>query len=93
MKPEIQNKKKSLLSLVISAVFFIFFFTIFHLDGVKLDYKNLLLLIKIIFTIAILLAGLYYALYFYSGKKVANKVGAGMAIFLIVAFALAGLHN
>ena len=71
-----------LVGLIVSFCFLWFF----KLDGVAVDYKNPLLLLKFISPTISLIAGLYFGLRFISGKKIANQIGAGLAGLLVIAY-------
>jgi hypothetical protein len=90
MKTE-KNKKIGVLIMFLGLAGSFFLFEVFHLYGVALDFKNVLLLFKIIFAIAFLLFGLYFGLLFYGGKKIANQIGIGLSIFLVISFLVGGL--
>jgi hypothetical protein len=83
-----RNKKIGLIIMSLGAIGFFGFFIYFNLSGAALDSKNIPLLVKIIFTTAFLPAGLYFGLYFTSGKKLALQIGGGGALFLIIAYIL-----
>lgn len=57
----------------------------FNLFGSKIDGKNIL---KAVLATAIPLGGLYFCLYFVHSKKLANQIGGGLAVFLVIAYIL-----
>ena len=81
-----KNKKIGLLFMVSCSVLFFFFFWYFNLDGVKIDFSNLSLTLKMLFTTAFLPLGLYSGLYFYSGRDNANQIGGMAALLLVCAY-------
>ena len=83
-----KNKKIGLLILCLAALGFFFFFWRFNLENVSLNEATNLKLLQMIFTNAFLPAGLYFGLYFAHSKKLANQIGGGLVIFLIIAYIL-----
>lgn len=81
-----KNKKIGLGILAFSFLGMFFFLDFFNLYGQKISYQNKSLLLEAVFTFGILLIGLYFGLYFTNGKKLANQIGGGMMLFLILAF-------
>jgi FlaA1/EpsC-like NDP-sugar epimerase len=83
--PTPKDKKIGLLILCVSAALFAFFFWYFKLDGKTINFNDAVDVLKTAITIAILPAGLYLALRFVSGKKLAMQVGGTMAVLMVLA--------
>ena len=73
----------------LSLLAFFSFFIHFNFDGATPDVENIPLALKIVFTMAIIPIGLYAGLYLYAGKTIANQIGGGMGILLILALLIA----
>jgi hypothetical protein len=81
-------KKLGVLIMALGSLTFFFLFWLFRLDGVILDFKNTALFLKILVATAVLPVSLYFGLYFYSGRRLANQIAGGVAAFLVICFLL-----
>lgn len=86
--PNKEDKKKGLIIMLLSAAVFIFLFSYFNLSGAKISNENIPLLLKALFTVAVLIFGLWFGLYFTSGKKIAAQIGGGLTIFMLITFVI-----
>jgi hypothetical protein len=85
------DRKKVIIIMGCAAVLFFVLFALFGLDGQMLNLTNGRLLIKMIVTATPLPLGLYFGLYFYSGRKLANQLGGAAVIVLLLGFIAAAL--
>jgi hypothetical protein len=86
------DRKKGVIIMFCTALLFFGLFALFGLDGRIFDVKNGRLLIEMIMTAIPLPIGLYFGLYFYSGRKLANRLGGAVAIVLVLGFIAAALE-
>lgn len=83
-----KNKKIGVVIMFLGLTLCIFFLWYFKFDGVKIDFTNKLVLLKSLVPIFSLILGLYFGLYFYGGKRIANQIGGGIIIFVIIGYLL-----
>jgi hypothetical protein len=83
-----KNKKIGLLIMISGLLMFVLISFRLDLFGSKIEYRNLAFVVKMFFADIFLILGLYFGLYFSTSKKLANQIGGGMAIFLVVAYIL-----
>ena len=72
-----------------AAVLFFGLIGLFGLNGKILDLKNERVLIEMIVAVVPLPLGLYFGLYYYSGRKLANQLGGAALIVLALGFVAA----
>lgn len=65
-----------------------FFYWYFDQAGARVEYRNVNSMLEILISFSFLIVGLYFGLYFYSGKKLANQIGGGSLLFLVIAYIL-----
>ena len=80
------DKKIGLLILVLTAMGVGFLIVYFNQSGTYIQYRDVAYMLKMVGTYGLLVVGLYVGLYFISGKKIANQIGGGLAILLILAY-------
>jgi hypothetical protein len=90
MYPARRDKQRGVLIMVVAAIAFFTCFLLFNQAGTPIQYTNLSYMAKMILTDVFLPVGLYFGLYYYSGRRLAAQVGGGLALFLVVAY-LVGL--
>lgn len=91
--PTKEDKKIGLLIMCLGIAAAIFFFWFFKFDGVVIDARNPVLVMKFLLTVLCLIAGLYFGLRFVSGKKAAAQIGGGLVIFMLIAFTIGFLRH
>ena len=57
----------------------------------SIEYKNFDYMLRLLCISSFALFGLYFGLYFFSGKKLAIQLGGGMALLLLVAYLIGSL--
>ena len=78
-----------------AALLFFGLVALFRLDGKAFNIRNGRLFLEMIVTAIPLPLGIYFGLYFYSGRKLATQLGGAVAIVLILGFiaAASGVHS
>ena len=93
--PTDSDRKKGIIIMLCAAALFFVLFGAFGLDGKVLDFNNEPVLMEMLLTVIPLPLGLYFGLYFYSGRKLAIQLGGAAVIILVLGFIAAalGVHS
>ncbi|MFA6306297.1 MAG: hypothetical protein WCV70_00570 [Patescibacteria group bacterium] len=83
-----KNKRIGLIILCFTVIVFFLSILFFNQSGTYIQYKNLNYMVKMLIPYGLAILGLYFGLFFASGKKVANQVGIGLLTLLIIAYIL-----
>jgi hypothetical protein len=89
--PTDRDRKKGVIIMFCAATLFFGLVALFGLDGKMLDLRDERVFTEMIATAIPLPVGLYFGLYFYSGKKLANQLGGAALIVLVIGFIAAAL--
>lgn len=86
MEPTLKNKKVGVLIMLLGAIGFFSTFMLFGQAGTTIDYRNPVYMLKTAVTDGFLVAGLYFGLRFYAGKKIGSQVGGAVALLMLLAY-------